>query len=209
MTASRQGPGARLGTRQQIVNALRRAPMSAAEIGAQLGLTHNAVRSHLTALQRDGLVRESQLRKGAGRPAVIYEVVANADVIFSRAYVPFVANLMQVLQERLPQEELDRVMHAVGRRLASEWPPLSGDLRSRLKAASMLLEELGALNEVEESDGEFVIRGYGCLLSAAVHGRREVCRSMETLLSELLAVPVHECCVREERPRCCFQIATV
>jgi DeoR family transcriptional regulator, suf operon transcriptional repressor len=208
MANSDSGSRVPIGTRQQIVNALRRTPLTASEIGARLGLTHNAVRVHLSALQRDGLVRQSRLRKGAGRPSVVYEVVPTAEALFSRAYVPFVAHLVQVLQERLAPGELDSVMHTVGRRLASQWSPLGGDLPSRLKAASTLLEELGALNEVEEADGEFVIRGYGCLLSAAVQGRPEVCRSIESLLAELLAVPVRECCDRSERPRCCFQIAS-
>jgi hypothetical protein len=30
---------------------------------------------------------------------------------------------------------------------------------------------------------------------------------MESVLGELLEVPVRECCERGERPRCCFEIA--
>jgi hypothetical protein len=29
---------------------------------------------------------------------------------------------------------------------------------------------------------------------------------MEALLATFLATPVHECCDRAERPRCCFEI---
>jgi hypothetical protein len=65
---------------------------------------------------------------------------------------------------------------------------------------------LGAPNEVEHVDGAVRIRGFGCLLAAAVQGRPQVCRAMETLLAEFLATPVHECCERGERPRCCFEI---
>jgi hypothetical protein len=95
------------------------------------------------------------VRRGASRPAVIYEVVPEAEAIFSRAW---------------------------------------------------LLEASGALNEVERLNGGYVIRGHGCLLSAAVHGRPEVCRAFESLLAELVEVPVRECCERGERPRCCFGI---
>ena len=34
----------------------------------------------------------------------------------------------------------------------------------------------------------------------------EVCRAVESLLAELLEVPVEECCERGERPRCCFKV---
>ena len=194
------------GTRGQIVDLLRRSPLTANEIAAQLELTHNAVRVHLTALQHEGLVRQRGLQRGPSRPAVVYEVVPEAVAIFSKAYVPFVAHLMRELQERLPPGELEAVMRAVAHRLAAEWPRLRGDLPQRVDAAAALLEELGALNEVERMNGGFVIRGHGCMLAAAIHGRPEVCRAMESVLGELLEVPVRECCQRGEHPRCCFEI---
>ena len=194
-------------TRAQIVTLLRRSGLTANEIAAHLGLTHNAVRGHLARLLREGLVREGGRQRGVSRPAVVYEIVPEAEAVFSKAYIPFVANLLRVLRERMPPGELDEVMHLVGRRFAAEWPKLRGELPERVEAASLLLEELGALNTVEPSNGGLVIRGYGCLLSAAVHGRPEVCRAMESLLAELLEAPVRECCERGERPRCCFEVA--
>jgi len=195
------------GTRGRIVELLRHSGLTANELAARLGLTHNAVRGHLAALGREGLVNEAGWRRGPSRPAVIYEVNPEAEASFSKAYVPFVAQLVRVLGERLEPGELEEVMHLVGRRIASEWPRLSGDLERRVEAASALLEDLGALNQSEKVDGGYIIEGRGCLLAAAVHGRPEVCRAMEGLLAELLEVPVRECCERGERPRCCFQIA--
>jgi len=207
MAVPPQRPGSLKGTRERIVTLLRRSRLTANEIAARLGLTHNAVRGHLAALQREGLVREGGLQRSASRPAVVYELIPGAEAVFSRAYIPFVAHLVRVLQERLQSRELDEVMHTVGRRLAAEWPRLRGDLPQRVEAASTFLEELGVLNEVDRLDDGFVIRGYGCLLAEAVHGRPEVCRAVESLLAELLEVPVRECCERGERPRCCFEVA--
>jgi predicted ArsR family transcriptional regulator len=206
MTVPPRRPEILKSTRGRIVTLLRQSGLTAKEIAAHLGLTHNAVRGHLAALQREGLVREGGRQRGVSRPAVVYEIVPDAEAIFSRAYIPFVAHLLRVLRERVPQGELDEIMHLVGRRFASEWPRIRGDLQQRVEAASALLEDLGALNSVEKRNGGFVIRGYGCLLSAAVHGRPEVCRAMESLLAELLEAPVRECCERGERPRCCFEV---
>lgn len=199
-------PGAPKDTRGRIVNLLRQSGLTANEIATRLGLTHNAIRGHLAVLQREGLIRGAGWQRGASRPAVIYEVVPEAEAVFSRAYIPFVAQLLRVLRDRVNQDELNEIMRVVGQRLAAEWPRLGGDLSQRVEAASALLEELGALNQVEALDGGYVIRGYGCLLSAAVHGRPEVCRAIESLLTELVEVPVHECCERVARPRCCFEI---
>jgi predicted ArsR family transcriptional regulator len=206
MTIRPRKPDPLAGTRARIVGLLRRSPLTANAIAARLGLTHNAVRGHLGALQREGLIRQAGLQPSGSRPAVVYEFVPEAEAIFSRAYIPFVAHLVRVLHERLSQDELDQVMHTVGRRLAAEWPRFRGPLPKRVTAVSSLLEDLGALNEVERLDGGFVIRGYGCLLAEAIDGRPEVCRAMETLLAELLDVPVQECCDRGTHPRCCFEI---
>ncbi|MDQ3699242.1 MAG: ArsR family transcriptional regulator [Gemmatimonadota bacterium] len=200
-------PGSLKGTREQIVNLLRRSSLTAGEIAAELELTHNAVRGHLAGLQRDGLIREAGLRRGETRPSVLYEFVPRADSVFSRAYIPFVAQLLRVLGERMSKPELDELMRSVGTGLAAEWPKLNGDLAQRVEAASLLLQELGSLIEVERWNGGFVLRSYGCMLGEAVHGRPEVCRAVESLISQLVQAEVHECCERGEHPRCCFEIS--
>ena len=202
-------PSAPKGTRGRIIDLLRRSNLTANELAAALGLTHNGVRAHLSVLLREGLVREGGSRSSGTRPAVVYELVPDAEAHFSKAYVPFVAQLVRVLQERLRPKELDDVMRTVGKGLAAEWPRLQGSLAKRVEGASTLLEELGAPNDVERADGGFIIRGYAtCMLAHAVHERPEVCRAMESLLTELVDVPVRECCDRkQDRPRCCFEIA--
>lgn len=86
--------------------------MTANEIAEQLGITHNAVRVQLGTLRRDGLVREAGMQQSATRPAVLYELEPAAEVILSRAYIPFVAHLVRVLGEQLPRETLHEVMHS-------------------------------------------------------------------------------------------------
>ena len=195
------------GPRARIIELLRRSTLSANEIAEQLGTTHNAVRPHLAALARAGLVQEGGTRRiGSSRPAVLYELAPRAEAALSHAYIPFIAHLLRVLGERMSEAELHALMHTVGQNLASEWPRLRGDLRQRVAAAQTFLAELGARTDVEETADGFVVRGYGCLLAEAVHGRPEVCRAVESLLAELTEAPVEECCERGERPRCCFRI---
>jgi predicted ArsR family transcriptional regulator len=199
--------GSLKGTRGKVLDLLRRSDLTANEIAARLELTHNAVRGHLAALHREGLIREGGSRRSGTRPAVVYALAPEADAVFSRAYIPFVAHLVRTLQEKLEQKDLDDIMQNVGRSLAADWPRARGELPKRVQAASELLEDLGALNEIERLDGGFVIRGYGCVLSQAVHRRPEICRAMERLLAELVEAPVRECCERGgDRPLCCFQI---
>lgn len=203
-----QGPGPLRGARGRVIELLRRSAMTANEVAAELGVTHNAVRTHIASLVHDGFVREAGLRHGGSRPAMVYELVPATDSVLSHAYIPFVAQLLRVIGERMSKRQMDELMRTVGQGLAAEWPPLRGKLRQRVDAAAALLEELGARTHVEAAAGGFIIRGYGCLLAEAVHGRPEVCRAVESLLAELLNAPVDECCERGERPRCCFRVAS-
>jgi predicted ArsR family transcriptional regulator len=65
---------------------------------------------------------------------------------------------------------------------------------------------LGGLAELEERDGSFVIRGYGCPLAAVTPDHPEVCRMAEALISELAGIPANEHCNRVANPRCCFEV---
>lgn len=208
MTGGRGGSSSFAGTRGQIIDLIRRAPSSVTEIAGRLDLTYNAVRAHLTALERDGLIRPAGLRRGETRPSTVYELAPGVEDALSHAYMPFASHLVRALGARLPDAELESLMHDVGRRLAGEWPRTRGPLLERVEAASALLQELGAPNEIERLAGMVRIRGFNCLLAAAVNGQPHVCRAMESLLEELVESPVRECCDRGERPRCCFEIVT-
>ena len=203
---SGKAAGAVKGTRGRIVDLIRRAPATASEISRELGLTYNAVRGHLASLERDGLIRSGGMRHGGTRPAALYELAPGIDDVLSRAYTPFAAQLVRTLADTLSEPTLDAIMRDVGRGLASQWPRARGSLKQRVERASALLQELGAPNEIEQARASFRIRGFGCLLAAAVQGQPHVCHAMETLLGTLTNAQVTECCDRGERPRCCFLI---
>ena len=56
--------------------------MTVDELASAIGVTDNAVRLHLTALERDGLVRAEGVRRegSVGKPATLYAVTPDAQV---------------------------------------------------------------------------------------------------------------------------------
>jgi predicted ArsR family transcriptional regulator len=196
-------------TRGQIVALLRRGQRTVEELARTLDLTDNAVRAHLATLERDGLIRQGGVRRsaGAGKPAALYELHPHAEPLFSRAYAPFLSALLAEVASQLSGEQLEALLEGTGRRLAAAvLPPPTATFGGRLQAAVELLNSLGGAAELEERDGVPVIRGYGCPLSAAVARRPEVCRAVETLLSDVVGVRVRQCCAQGERPSCCFEV---
>jgi predicted ArsR family transcriptional regulator len=83
---------------------------------------------------------------------------------------------------------------------------VSGGLKHRVgKASELINDHLGALTHVE-GNGGISSRGAGCPLSALAGKHPGVCLAVETFVSEIVGVPVRECCDRDNRPRCCFEI---
>jgi predicted ArsR family transcriptional regulator len=173
------------------------------EIAAALGLTDNAVRPHLAALERDGLVRQTGTRRSGGKPAYAYDLTPDAERLFPKAYGPILRQLLDVLAERLSPEELDAALREVGRRVAAAHPS-PGDRRARVQRAVELLGELGGLADVAPGDEGLVIAGRDCPLAAIVPGHPEACRLAEALLAEVIGGPVVERCERGAVPRCRF-----
>jgi predicted ArsR family transcriptional regulator len=176
------------------------------ELTVALALTRTAVRAQLASLERDELVESRGSRRGTSKPSRVYGVTAQAELLFSQAYVPILTRLLHVLAQRLTAAEFDSVMHEVGRGLAEGHAVPRGSLAERVSGASRLLNELGGLTEVEEADGGYVIRSHGCPLAAATANHPEVCNALESLLSEFVGARVTKCCDRYHRERCCFEV---
>ena len=192
-------------TRGQIVTILRGSPCTVDELAGKLELTDNAVRAHLLTLERDGLVRQSGLRRGPRKPHFTYELTPDADALFPKAYDALLNQLIAVLKNRLKPSEIEEILREVGRAVAAD-APAANDLESRVQIAVKVLESIGGAAEVQESEDRILIAATGCPLAAAVEAHPEVCRLAETLVAEIVKVPVKEKCDREGRPKCRFEI---
>jgi predicted ArsR family transcriptional regulator len=193
-------------TRGQVATLLRHGDRTVEELATALGLTDNAVRAHLATLERDGLVRQTGLRRGASKPASTYALTPAAERLFPKAYGTLLRMLLDVLAERLPPSAVDDAVREVGHRVAAGQTVPVGELRDRVDQALAVLGELGGLAEAEEQEDGFIICGASCPLAAALPGHPEICHLAETLLSDLIGVPVAECCQRGDHPRCCFAV---
>ena len=192
-------------TRGRVVELLRIRNRTVEELAQELGLTDNAVRTHLATLERDGIVRQEGVRRGsgAGKPAWVFGIVPEAETRFSRAYLPLLLAIIEELSARGSDAELETLMRSAGRRLAAS--STAAEHADRVGLAAAVLQELGALTEVTRHNGSVVIHGHGCPVGMAVSAHPSVCRAVQALIESIVGEPVHEQCDRSGRPSCRFQ----
>lgn len=193
-------------TSGRILELLRQGPRTVDELAKQLNLTRTAVRAQLASLLREDLVEQRDSRRGPSKPSHVYGVTPQAELMFSRAYVPLLTGLLHTLAHRVTPQEFNAVLHEAGRAVLGGRAVHRGGLGDRVSAASALLDELGGLTEIDRQNGGFIIRSHGCPLGAATANHPEVCNALESLLSEYIGETVRKCCDDYDRRRCCFEI---
>ncbi len=194
-------------TQVEMLRLLRRSRQTITSLADALRLTDNAVRTHVAALEREGVVEHvGTQRDTGGKPARIYDLTREGEELFPKAYALVLGALVEEIARSEGEGRAVELLRAVGRRVGGAVPASDGT-EARAKAAAAALRSLGGDLDVTAADGGWRLKGYGCPLSAVTAGRPEVCALAQALVEEITGRPVTECCDRGARPRCGFQVA--
>jgi predicted ArsR family transcriptional regulator len=198
-------------TRGQVVAELWRAPRTVEELAAALGITDNAVRSHLSSLERDGLVCRSGVRRTQAKPAFVYDVTLAADRLFPTAYAPVLGYVLDEVGKRIGTAARIELLRQVGERLATESTKSARQpVSERIERAISVLRELGSTLEIDAAEsprGSVLLRGYSCPLASTTAEHPEACQVIESFLATAIGARTAVRCEREGRPRCGFEVS--
>lgn len=195
-------------TRARILELLRRSGATIGELAETVGITGNAVRGHVAALQKDGLVREAGTAASTGgKPAQLYDITMQGEEAFPKAYAFVLAALIDTLKDRDGQAPTVDLLEEVGRRAAGTAGDGVQDRGERVRAAADVLRSIGGDVTVTRRDDGWEIRGFGCPLSGVVVTDADTCSLTRGLVAQVTGSDVVECCDRSGgRPRCAFQV---
>ena len=190
MSAGVQAPGERK-TRRAITKLLKtEGPIDSAQLAQKLGLTAMAVRQHLYALQREGLVASEERPVPIGRPAKFWRLTREADHLFPEAYAELSVALIDSVKDAFGQEGLERV-------LTSRCARQRVDYKKRIKSQDSLDRKLGELAKVRteegymaevrrEDDGSFLLVENHCPICAAANACQGFCSTELDLFRSVL-----------------------
>jgi DeoR family suf operon transcriptional repressor len=186
------------GVRADLLVALKKAqPLTAHELGDRFGLTANALRRHLKALQEDGLVRFQREVRGVGAPVYTFSLTGAGEALFPRGYVSVLARALEAIRETGGDGALNQVLESEWRELADEaGPVLDGlPLEERVPLVAELLTSKGYMAEVLEvsapgAPAELTLRINNCAIREIAERFPEACTAEAKFVERLLGVPL-------------------
>lgn len=190
-------------TRDRVLSAvLEQGPVSAAQLGALIGLTPAAVRRHLDVLTREGLIEVklvSNAKSGAGRPARRYVVSRRGQTEIGDDYLEIarlaLADIAALKGEEGIIEFADRRFAAMAAKYQPVVDAAGSDIAARSKAlagalnADRFVASSNSLNSGSAMAAEQLCQGH-CPIQELASTFPQFCDAETEVFSQLLGVDV-------------------
>src|SRR5436309_4266173 len=187
----------------------RRGRCSAETIAGDLGVTPNAIRQHLTNLERDGLVVSRRERGGRGRPSLLFALTERADSVFPKRYGQLATMVLQEVQEMGGPDALDEVFARVAARHASAIEKDLEDLGfdEKLHRVVNWIGRAGTLVEQTEGVEGIHVTIHNCPFRNTALKFPQVCTITPQLISRLTGAAVSQSdSIHRRDPYCSFVV---
>jgi len=186
----------------------KRGPCTVAYLSQQLELTPNAIRQHLSALERDNLISQQPVKTGPNKPAMAFSLTSNAESFFPKRYETLLSKLVDGLEKKQGRAVVCRLLSDLGDSLAEGYTShfSSLDFEERMREVSRIMEESGSIPDWEINGHGWELRDYNCPYSAAARANPAVCEVQSGFLQKLLYPAEVTIACQQQKGHCGFQI---
>jgi predicted ArsR family transcriptional regulator len=159
-----------------------------AYLSQELGLTPNAIRQHLSALERDNLVSQQPLKTGPNRPALAFSLSSHAEQLFPKRYEILLSSLIRELVEKEGRPAVADLLARLGDAPAKDFfEQLSHlALEERIAEVGRIMEKSGSIPDWDKHGQGFVVRDYNCPYASVAKIHPEICGVQRSFLQRLL-----------------------
>lgn len=198
------------GTQQALLRTLlhNKNGMTVDSLAQVLGVSRNAVRQHLTALERDGLATKGKSQPTGGRPEQLYVLTNEGSERFPRQYSWFSEILLESLLAQSGKEGLREKLNDMGRAVGESMKvQITGEIGSpeRTAAVARIMQDLGYEATPKTERGVQSIEARNCVFHKLAAKCSEVCSFDLGLLSTSSGCRVeHRSCMVRGSDRCRF-----
>lgn len=181
------------------------------DLAEAVGINPISVRHHVNKLEASGLIRSEEERHGVGRPRLIYFLTQKGMEQFPSRYLQLTVRLLKQLKETMPEPMVGELFTQMADDLAADY---ASDLElgelpieERLNIVQDLLGSEGFTMEWEHKDDGYHIREVSCPYYHVGQSHPEVCAVDETLISNVLSVPIEKVkCILDGDSQCTYVV---
>jgi predicted ArsR family transcriptional regulator len=167
-------------TKHRLLERLKRATSaSAAELAEEFGFTDTAIRQHLEALERSGLVeRITTTPSGRGRPPLAWRVTPASAESFPDRHADLTVELIDGVRNQLGEEALQAVLNARSARQKASYARdvRKGALLDQVQDLARIRTTEGYLAEAHDAgDGTVILVEHHCPIAGAARSCNGLC----------------------------------
>jgi len=203
-----------LGSRQEQILALllgTKTGLSIDVMAGKLEISRNAVKQHLTVLEKDLLIQAGKFNLTKGRPSRSYVLTDLGVNKFTKQYSWFCNLLISELKEEMGGEALAQFMSRLGSKIAGSLAAQFKDQNAaeKVQTLSAILHNLGYQATIEKHDGAMTINAVNCVFHDLAQEHTELCEFDRSLIRTLLDNPVEQIeCMAKQGCACRFKTKT-
>ena len=217
MKSDKAAETTRVRTQRAIVQRLKQeGALDAATLASHFNITAMAVRQHLYALQKEGLVTYQAEARPMGRPAKLWHLTPAADRFFPDRYAELTLGLINSMKAVFGEAGLDRLLAVRTREQIQTYQviiPRKASLKRRLEALAAQRTAEGYMAEaLSQPDGTFLFAEKHCPICAVATACTGLCRMelelFQAALGQDVTIERTEHILAGDR-RCVYRVAQV
>ena len=175
-----------------------------------VGITHNAVRQHLTALLAQGFVARGEAIPSGGRPRACFVLMPAGRELFPRNYALMAGGMLEYLYAHGGVAAVQAMLADMGAKLGNDAAERIASAADPDEAARLLAEQMDALGyeaQAVEADGHVEVEAWNCVFHALARKHPDVCRFDLAFMSAATGRPVQRTqCMLHGAPACRFRV---
>lgn len=186
--------------------------LTISDLSERLGVTRNAVKQHLTSLEKNNLVGPGEFHKTGGRPTQIYVLTPKGRERFPRQYSWFAEMLLENIRGEKDQKGLRQFLERLAANISSRYLDELSNLKGqqRIRKVADILSEMGYEAEVVPSKDKLELAKLevsNCVFYQLTNSCPEICSFDQSLLSRMTGHKMEQqSCITGGGNVCCFGV---
>lgn len=178
-------------TKDKILDLLKKkADLTVNDLIDELGITHMAIRKHLTVLEKDGLIQSSEIRQPKGRPLYSYSLTEKGERLFPKNYEGISVEFLQDIEDSFGKDSVDALFKKREQRLTNQYRDQVQQQDSTLdkvREIEKIQNEKGYMakaNQIDENTFELI--EYNCPILAIANNFKTACKCETEMFKKVL-----------------------